>query len=213
MATTSDILGASGPGTTITINGKEWTLTRSTKGIQAAWSKWLTDRAEERVFSTAEKYTDMALASFAKANSINRQYENVDPNTIPPDENARATEERDKALANGPMLQAKSDKAVERFNDRVAAGEFEYYGNVALDLAQQGLPGQIQLVYLCLKPKHPDITVEMVERLHAPDDEGFNHINEWREALMKSEGFAGKKSQPPNSSSSTPISTPPTPAP
>lgn len=212
MGASADILGSEGPGHSVTIDGKTWTLTRSTKKIQAAWAKWLADRAEERAFATAAKYREQAIAKFAEVDEINRRYEDVDFNTISPEENARVTLERNKLLAQARMLQADARGVVERFNDRYAAGEFEYYGTVAIDLAQQGLPGQMQLIYLCLKPKHPDVTYEDVVRSHMPNHEtgdGHNHIDEWRDALLKSEGVRKKDTSPkPSSSTSTPTPAP-----
>ena len=196
---------------TVTVDGKTYTLTRTTKKIQAAWSKWLTDRAEERAFITADKYAERAVDAFAKAEAISRKYEDVDANTLSPDENDRMTLERDKLLATGRMHKATAQTVVERFNDRVASGEFEFYGNVALEHAQHGLPGQIMLVYLCLQPKHPDITLEQVERLHMLDADGVGHVTEWRDALLKSEGVRQKKGQT-SGDSSTPTQSTPTPA-
>lgn len=205
MSVSSDLLGAEGPGVSVTIDGKTWVLTRSTRAIQAAWSKWLTDRAEERAFITSEKLRERAITKFAELRQLTAKYEDVDPSSISPEENERLTLDRDKLLANARALQAESRSAIERFNDRVAAGEFEYYGTVAIDLAQQGLPGQMQLVYLCLKPKHPDVTMDDVIRAHMPNAEsgdGKNHIDEWRDALLKSEGVR-KKDTSPKSDSST----------
>ena len=191
----AQLLGAEGPGTTITVDGKTWTLTRSTKKIQAAWSKWLTDRAEERAFSTAEKYREKAAKCFAESNDISAKYADVSPSEISVEENASMTEKRNTLTRQGRVLEQEARNVVERFNDRAASGEFEYFGNVAIELAQQNLPGQIQLVFLCLQPKHPDVTVEDVVKTHMPDSRGENHIQEWRQALLKSEGVIVKKEQ------------------
>ena len=194
MATTAELLGSAGPGTTITIGDSVYTLTRSTKSIHAAWSKWLTDRAEAAVFATSDKYMTMAVKKFEEADEITRRYESVDIKDISPQENVEATAKRDSALFAGRQYQRKSSECVERFDDRVAAGEFEFYGNVSIELVQQGMPGQIMMVFLCLQPKHPDITVEKVTKLHLnPLDDGENYIKEWRDALLKSEGVVQKK--------------------
>lgn len=198
MATTAELLGPSGPGNaSITIDGVSYTLTRSTKKIQAEWSKWLTDRAEERAFHTADKYRARAAKAVVEAQKLAA---NFDDPTRTAQDNVREEE----LTLQARMLQAEASKIVERFNDRVASGEFEYYGNVALEHAQQGLPGQIMLIYLCLIPKHPAITLEEVERLHMPDSRGQNHIAEWREALLRSEGVLIKKPVPPTSEADTP---------
>lgn len=188
-----EILGIDGPGTSVTIDGVTWTLTRSTKDIQAKWSKWLTDRGEERAFLTADKYRERAVAKFAEVNALTAKYADADMNSITPEENARVTAERDKLLATARMLQAEARNVVKEFNDRATAGEFEYYGRVALDYGQQGLPGQMYLIWLCLLPKHPTVTLDEVVQSHMPDSEGYNHIEEWREALLRSEGVLGKK--------------------
>ena len=194
MATTAELLGKRGPGgAAFTVCGIEFNLTRSTKDIQAEWSKWLVGRAEARTFDMSDKLLKRAVLAFRKADEISAKYEDVDFTSISPEENAKATAERNDLVMQGRMLQAQAEKLLERFNDRVAAGEFEYYGSVAIDLAQRDLPGQMMLVYLCLKPKHPDITYDDVVALHMPDEDGVNHIKDIRDALLKSEGVVKKK--------------------
>ncbi len=198
MATAAELLGKEGPGTTVTVEGVKYSLTRSSKGIQAEWAKWLTDRAEERVFATADKYRERSIKAFMESQALAANYDAPDRK---PEDTVREQELEMKARG----LQAEARAVVERFNDRVAAGEFEFYGNVALEHGQQGLPGQIMLIYLCLKPKHPTITLDEVTRLHTPDSDGNNHIQEWRAALLKSEGVVTKK--PVTSAPSTPTET------
>lgn len=210
MSTPSQLLGKSGRGVTITIDGVEWELTRSTKKIQAAWAKWLSDRAEARAFATADKYRDKAAEVAVELRALNAKYTDADIVTVSAEENAEATAQRDKLARKLRMLEEEARAVIRDYNDRWAGGAFEFYGNVAIEIAQQNMPGQIMLAWLCLLPKHPTVTLEEVERLHMPDSEGVSHFQEWTDSLLRSEGLSKKKNTPSEASTTAQKTTPTT---
>lgn len=215
MTTLAASLGSAGPGTSQTIGGKRWTLTRSTKDIQAAWGKWFAERVEAAVMDTASAYRKRARA-------LDRDIERwqleergaVQPTPARGAELAALIEDASKEAR---FLDFEARAIIERFGDRRGAGEFEYHGNASLSLAMHNLPGQFQLAYLCLLPKHPNITLEEVIENYK------GHAKEWGEFLIQSEGAAPKnagEAAPASTPASTPTaptitttSTPPTTAP
>lgn len=200
MTTLATSLGQAGPGLTKTIGGKSWTLIRSTKNIQADWGKWYAERVEAAVMDTAAAYRK-------KARALRRDIEKWQDEQIgdpqPADERVLELDALiDDAAKEAAFLEFEARAIIERFGDRKGAGEFEYHGNAALQHAMQNLPGQFHLAYLCLKPKHPTVTLDEVVQAFA------GNAQEWAAFLIESEG-AGKKKEVTNS---TPTDTEPTPA-
>lgn len=200
MGTLSQALGSNGPGTKVVVNGKEWTLTRSTKNMQAAWGAWLADRAETGAMHMASKMRKEARRLYKEARAIQAQSE--EDNSL--EKEAEYRDKYEETVAEARSLEVEAAKQIERFNDRKAAGEFEFHGNVGINLAQQNLPGQFMLVWLCLQPKHPGVTMEEVVESHQ------NNVYVWRDALLKSEGVETEKNDEEASSASTPIQPMPT---
>lgn len=184
MTTLANSLGQAGPGTSQTIGGKTWTLTRSTKNIQAAWGKWYADRVEAAVLATAASYRKQARALWRDV----KQYEAEEmADELPtPSRAAELAALIADAQKEASFLEFEARASVERFNDRKGAGEFEFHGNASLNVAMQNLPGQFQLAYLCLQPKHPDVTMEEVMESYK------GHAQEWGEFLVRSEGVRSK---------------------
>lgn len=198
MSTLSASFGKAGPGITQTIGDKSWTLTRSTKAIQAAWGKWFAERVEASVMDTAASYRKRSRALAKDIENWQRE-ERGDDQPAP----ARGAELAlliEEASKEQQFLEFEARAVIERFNDRRGAGEFEYHGNASLSLALFNLPGQFQLAWLCLLPKHPTVTLDEVI------DSFRGHGKEWGEFLIKSEGV-GSKNVGAAPSVSTPTST------
>lgn len=197
--------------TKVTINGKDWQLTRSTWDMQAKWGQWLADRAEAAAHRTAQTYRKQAEPLHHQLEELRKQADAAVLTEIERIKiNARGKELMD-AIAK--LEQAAID-AVEKFQDRLAAGDFEFHSATVGQMAQMNLPGQFQLIWLCLQPYHPGITLEEVVKAHMPSGGPNNFIHEWRQALLRSEGVLEKKADSdsgPKTSDST--STPATPSP
>ena len=190
-----------------TINGKEWTLSRSTWGIQSRWSEWLADRAEKVALATAEKYRDQAAEIWAKVEQMRKA--NLDGNyeNISDEERATIDTEGMKLSRKARIMETEARWVVERYQDRRAAGEYEFHSFGVGQLAQANLPGQIYLIWLCLCPNHPGLKLEEVAKAHMPDGGPDNFVDEWRQLLLKSEGVLEKNGQ-----SGIPASTPESPS-
>lgn len=202
MTTLAASLGKAGPGTSQTIDGKIWTLTRSTWNIQAAWGKWYADRVEASVMDTAAAYRkrSRALAKDVKAWTDEERADEMPT----PERGAELAALIEDASKEAMFLDFEARAIIERFGDRKAAGEFEYTGNAGMGVAMQNLPGQIYLAYLCLQPNHPGITLEEVTEAYKSNGQA------WSAFIIRAEGVGSKNGGA--SSASTPASTEKSPA-
>lgn len=198
MTTLAASLGQVGPGTSQVIGGKTWTLTRSTKKIQADWGKWFADRVESANMDTASNYRKKARAIWRDIKKLeDESFADLEPT---PERGAELAALIEDGTKEAQFLEFEARQIMQIFNDRKAAGEFEYHGNASLGVAMQNLPGQFQLAWLCLLPKHPGLTLEELIEAYQ------GHAKEWGEFLVRSEGAQKKDAPPP--AASTPASMP-----
>ena len=224
MGTLSQALGVAGPGRLVQWNGtpvtfhtgKTYTLTKTTKGIQAAFGSWLADRAEAAAFEMASKYRKQARSLYRQAKAVQEKSEDA---KFSPAEEAKLAEEYSELTLEARALELEARNLMERFNDRKASGEFEFHGNVSIDMALANLPGQFQLCWLMLQPKHPELTLEEVIELHKGmlNDDGkpvkeegtrITMMHVWRKNLLEAEGVKNEEADGKPSEASTETSTP-----
>lgn len=187
--------------TKTTINGKEWILTRSTWDIQGKWGQWLADRAEVAAHRTARAYRKEAEPLQRELDALRTR---ADTQVLTDADRAQINARGKELIRDISGFEQASTDAVQKFQDRLAAGEFEFHSATVGQMAQMNLPGQFQLVWLCLQPNHPGITLEEVVKAHMPSNGPNNFIHEWRQALLKSEGVLEKNEEPPTDGATTP---------
>lgn len=133
---------------------------------------------------TAAKYRKQARALRKDVEEWNKELYADD---LPaPARNVELSNLIDEANKEITFLEFEARAIIERFHDRKGAGEFEYHGNASITLAMSNLPGQFMLAYLCLQPKHPEVTLEEVTESYK------EHPQEWAEFLVQSEGVKKK---------------------
>lgn len=192
--------------TTVNINGKDWTLTRSTWDMQAEWGRWLANRAMIAAENVANNYRAQTVGLREQLRQLQESAKDF-PGRGMEVERAEINAKGKKLVEEINALEQRARDTMERYQDRVAAGDFEFYSATVGGLAQQNLPGQFYLLWLCLRPNHPGITIEEVIKANIPVYGGQNFIEDWNKALLASEGTTPKNDL---SESPAPGSTPTT---
>lgn len=188
MDTISANLGTAGPGHALVIGDKTYYLTQTTEGMKAKYSEELVSRTRKSILETASECRAMAKKKFDEAKEIQRQSEDATKDTEPAFREAYET-----TIREARALERESKDMVDRFNDRRAAGEYEFHGAAGLE-SMGSLPGMLRLARIMLEPKHPKITeAEVIEIFKNSLDENGN--SSLRDAILEVEAVQEKKAQ------------------
>ena len=161
MAPLNDVLGLAGAGVRITLDSSEYTLKPFTKGMQAEYSAWLKRRARAEAIDTARLMRSQARRLAEEARAINDRLLGDDNF-----EDRHALDERLRDLASEVRaLEHDASNHLAEVDDRAAAGAYDFGGKIAVD-SLNSVAGSVQYLWLSLRPAHPTVRIEEVERLH-----------------------------------------------
>lgn len=216
MGSPAQALGVNGPGKTVRLDGNEWILSPSTQGMQIAFAEWLKGRAKKERDADAADMRRRAVPLWAEARRLQEELELGDGETDPV-RKAELTERHEAAVNEARFLEFESIESLERFRRARDAGDYEFYGTEGIRALGTTL-GQMQMVWLMLKPKHPGVTFAEVERLHRGTFEldgetvslqdvlehrqvkslkgtAISRIELWQICLLQADGLFEKKGQ------------------
>lgn len=183
-------LGASGPGYTTTLGGKELTFSAWTQGIMEAFEGWIFNRLRNETVEAGEPLRTKARRKFAEAKVLRDKLQDMDTNAMSPDELAAHNERFDDLAAEGQALQIEAREMLARIVEHKAAGAYHFYGALCVESREQ-FSGRTKVAHLCLLKAHPKITLAEVEAL-ASTAAGWEALGEALREANDSKKLAAK---------------------
>lgn len=200
-----------------TIGGREWKMVRSTWAMQDLWGTELANRAKKAALEVAAGYRDQAEPLRVKLTQLQKTIRELRGSSSPDavDKFDAAEAEAGQTFDRIQVLDQAAAAVMERWQDRKASGEFEWFSATVGSQAQRNLPMAIYMLWLKLQPNHSGITLEEVSNAHlpngefGPDGRPKDYIREWHDALLESEGVLQKNVTTGTTQAATPPSSEP----
>lgn len=173
---------------TKTFDGKDYTFSPQTQGVQESLEKWLWTRNVEAAMEAGEIYRRKARVLEREAMAI-READRAHGHTYGPAQAASLQAEMDDKFAEMQALQIEARELVSEVNRGRARGDFHFWGNYARE-AKTKITTIYQLMWLSLRKAHATITMEDVQKL------GEKHFQEMAIAMAQANGDMPKNESP-----------------